>query len=191
MAEISSALGTRIHVIGNSCSGKSTLAEQIGAAMDLPVVELDGLNWLPNWVGLNATDPEALRERIREATQGDQWVLAGSYAEYCADTCWPRLQTMIWLDMPRWRLIPRVLRRSWRRWHTQEQLWGTTNTESFFKQLMVWRGEDSLVGWIWTQAERKRRRTLAMMSDPRYAHIRFIRLTSPRDVQEFVAAVQS
>jgi ABC-type bacteriocin/lantibiotic exporter with double-glycine peptidase domain len=57
-------VGQRIHVIGNSCSGKSTLAGQLARTLEVPFVELDALNWLPNWTGLNATNPTELERRI-------------------------------------------------------------------------------------------------------------------------------
>lgn len=60
----SSPVGQRIHVIGNSCSGKSTLAGQLARTLEVPFVELDALNWLPNWTGLNATNPTELERRI-------------------------------------------------------------------------------------------------------------------------------
>ncbi|HKS92649.1 MAG TPA: hypothetical protein VJQ83_12025, partial [Tepidiformaceae bacterium] len=62
-----SALGKRIVVVGPSCSGKSTLAEQLGAALDLPYVELDALFWRPNW-----TEPEdeEFAAQLRDATAG-------------------------------------------------------------------------------------------------------------------------
>ena len=44
-------IGRRIHVIGNSCSGKSTLGATL--AFRVPFVELDAINWHPRWVGLN------------------------------------------------------------------------------------------------------------------------------------------
>ena len=55
---VNTHVGQRSLVWGNSCSGKSTLASQIARSRGLPFVELDALNWLPNWVGLNATDPD-------------------------------------------------------------------------------------------------------------------------------------
>ena len=45
-----SDVGRRIHVMGNSSSGKSTLAERLSRALELPLVELDALNWEPGWV---------------------------------------------------------------------------------------------------------------------------------------------
>ncbi len=73
-----SAIGTRIHVIGNSTSGKSTLGARLAEALDATFVELDAINWQPGWVGLNATDPDELERRIRGATRGERWVVAGS-----------------------------------------------------------------------------------------------------------------
>ncbi len=48
-------VGRRIHVTGNSCSGKSTLAKQLAAALGIPRVELDALNWQHGWVSLADT----------------------------------------------------------------------------------------------------------------------------------------
>ena len=35
--------GTRIHVTGNSCSGKSTIGERLAEAIGVPFIELDAL----------------------------------------------------------------------------------------------------------------------------------------------------
>ncbi|TVR63962.1 MAG: hypothetical protein EA426_00645 [Spirochaetaceae bacterium] len=61
-------IGTRIHVTGNSCSGKSTLARRLADLLNAPCVELDALNWLPGWVGLNQSDPTELERRMSGAT---------------------------------------------------------------------------------------------------------------------------
>ena len=115
-------IGRRIHVIGNSCSGKSTLAARLSSAMSIPLVELDALNWEPNWVGLNDTNPAELERRMQEATSGDSWVVAGSYSGFSSRVFWPRLQTVVWLDLPLPQLVGRVLIRSWRRWRSKELL---------------------------------------------------------------------
>ena len=179
-----SQVGNRIHVIGNSSSGKSTLAARLADALDAPLVELDAINWQPGWVGLNATDPEEFKRRIREATRGERWVVAGSYSKFSQETFWPRLDTVVWLDLPLPVVVLRFLRRSWKRWRSRELVWGN-NRERFWRHFMIWRGHDSLLVWIITQHGRKRRDMLAHVSDPRWAHIRFVRLRSPRAVEEF------
>ncbi len=185
---LDSPVGNRIHVIGNSSSGKSTLAARLAGALDAPLVELDAINWQPGWVGLNATDPEELKRRIREATHGERWVVAGSYTRFSQETFWPRLDTVVWLDLPLPLVVSRFLRRSWKRWRSRELIWGT-NRERFWPHFMIWRGNDSLLVWIITQHGRKRRDMLAYVSDPRWAHVRFVRLRSAREVEEFTGSI--
>lgn len=182
-------LGTRIHVIGSSGSGKSTLAQRLAKALDAEFVELDALNWLPGWVGLNETDPAALERRFREATSGERWVTAGSYSSIAQRAFWPRLHTIVWLDVPARLAVLRMLRRSWQRWRRRELLWGT-NVERFWPQLMVWRREDSLLWWLTVHHARKRRNVVAAMKDPRWRHIRFVRLVAAADVEALAAAVE-
>ncbi|MFZ1386348.1 MAG: hypothetical protein WBP46_00495 [Thiolinea sp.] len=184
-----SILGQRIHVIGNSCSGKSTLAAELGDILNIPVVELDALNWQPNWVGLNDTNPELFKQKICEATAGEAWILAGSYERFTRPIAWVCLDTIIWLDLPLPLLFKRVLKRSWQRWYSQELLWGT-NRENFWRQLKVWNKNDSLIWWISTQYWRKRRSMLKNMLDPELKHIRFIRLTSEQEVAAFKQQLQ-
>ena len=178
------ALGQRIHVIGNSGCGKSTLGAELAELLGVAFVELDALNWEPNWVGLNATDPERFLERIRAATAADGWVVAGSYSGFSERGFWPRLDTVVWIDLPIPVLLWRVLRRSWRRWRSRELLWGT-NYERFFPQFKVWEKDRSLVWWIVTQQARKRRNMLSRVGDPRWRHIRFVRLGSRGEVAAF------
>lgn len=181
-------LGQRILITGISCAGKSTLGAHLAAFLDIPFVELDALNWEPNWVGLNEADPDELMRRMREATVGDLWVVAGSYTQFSQQTFWPRLETIIWLDLPLHQLVRRMLRRSWQRWRTRELLWGT-NYEKFWPQLMVWRKEDSLLWWIVTQYQPKRQKMLAYQVDPQWSHIRFIRLCSSTEIQQFIQQI--
>ncbi|MDD9948607.1 MAG: adenylate kinase [candidate division Zixibacteria bacterium] len=182
-------VGRRIHVTGNSCSGKSTLANQLASALDVPLVELDALNWQPGWVGLADTDPGELDRRLADATAGEGWVVSGSYMTFSQRVFWPRVATVVWLDLPVHRLLWRVLVRSWKRWRSKELLWGT-NYERFWPQLKVWNREDSLVWWIVTQQGRKRRRMQACMQDPEWRHIAFVRLGSYAEIEAFLRTVK-
>ena len=184
----SSPIGYRIHVIGSSSSGKSTLAARLAKTLDANFVELDALNWLPDWVGLNETNPEELVRRFQDATQGDAWVVAGSYSTFSQRSFWEKLDTVIWLDLPMLVLLKRMLVRSWRRSRSGELLWGT-NVENFWKHFKVWRS-DSLIYWIVGYHAHRRRQRLGWMTDPRWSHIRFIRLVSQREVDAFTTSVE-
>ena len=182
--------GRRIHVIGLSGSGKSTLAARLARALDAPFVDLDALNWLPGWVALNEQDPAELERRFRQATAGERWVTAGSYTGVAQRAFWPRLTTIVWLDLPVPLIVSRILRRSWRRWRSDELLWGT-NRERFWLQLALWREQDSLVWLVATQQNRKRRNMKRTMTDPRWAHIHFVRLASQADVEALAETVEA
>lgn len=182
-----SALGRRIQIVGPSCSGKSTLGELLAARLEVPFVELDALFWKPGWTEPPAEEFQAKLTAF--AAANDAWVMSGQYHRHTAATTWPSLQTVVWLDFPVTVTVPRIVRRSWKRWRSGELLWGT-NTESFFGQFKLW-SRDSLITYTVLYNRRNRRRYLDATADPRWAHIRFIRLRSPGEVATFVAGMDA
>jgi adenylate kinase family enzyme len=183
------SIGKRIQVMGNSCAGKSTLATELAELFGVTCIDLDALNWEPNWVSVAATNPTEFKRRLRQATAGEAWIVAGSYAKYSQDSFWERLDTVIWIDLPLWQLVGRVLKRSWQRWRSKELLWGT-NYEKFWPQLMMWKKKESLLYWIVTQYRPKNRAMLSYMMQPQWRHIRFIRLTSSQEVKLFMQTLR-
>lgn len=173
-------IGRRINVVGNTCSGKSTLGATLAERLDVPFVELDALNWQPNWV---ESPPELFRERIRDATEGDAWVVAGNYSTHSRAVFWPRLETVVWLDYPLPLILRRVVARSYRRWRTNELLWGT-NRERFWRQFSH---RDSLLWWAVKSQRSRRRRLESTIADPQWGHISFTRLRSPRQAERWLA----
>ena len=128
----------RIVVVGVTSSGKSTLAEKLSKRFGLSYIELDALNWDPNW---QAAPLEVLRARVEKATQAEKWIVAGNY-HVVRDLIWPKAEVMIWLDYPLLTALWQLTRRTFRRWWTQELLWGT-NREPFWKHFKLW-SPDSL-----------------------------------------------
>lgn len=178
-------LGQRIIVIGSAGSGKSTLAEQLAARIGCPCVELDALNWEPGWV---AAPDDVFHERIHAATAGPAWVMAGNYTSRQQHLSWPLADTIIWLDLSLARVLPRVWRRTWRRALRREELWGG-NRESLRNMLSLWDPDRSLLAYT-VRTHRKRRRAFeAMLNDPRWAHVAFIRLRSPGEVAGWLDTV--
>jgi adenylate kinase family enzyme len=180
-----SPIGRRIAIIGSTSSGKSTLGERLAGLLDVPLVELDALYWKPDWV--ESADEEFF-PKVAEATSGDGWVVAESYSR-TRELYWSRLETVIWLDLPLAVSVWRVLVRSWRRSRNRELLWGT-NYEGFAKHLKLWSPKDSLVAWAVTTHGQARRRNLEAMLDPRWRHVRWVRLQSQREVDEFLLSLE-
>jgi adenylate kinase family enzyme len=175
-------MGRRVIVIGTTSSGKSTLGQRLAERLGVPFVELDALNWEPNWV----TAPlEVFQQRVREATAGDAWVVAGNYRTQTREITWPRAETVVFLDYPLWLILQRVVVRSWRRWRTKELLWGT-NYESFWKHFT---SRDSLILWALRTHRRRKQQFQDVLSDPQWAHIRFVRLRSPEETERWLDAV--
>ena len=134
-------IGRRIAVYGQSGSGKSTVARQIGHALSLPVIELDALFHRPDW---QPTPDDEFRAKVSLALKAsaDGWVCDGNYSRV-RDIVLPRADTVVWLRLPfpvvYWRLLKRTLIRGWKR----EELWGT-NYESLRLALL---SKDSMLLW--------------------------------------------
>ena len=173
----------RIQIVGSSNAGKSTLAARLAAEMNYPFVELDALNWMPNWQGRHEHEPEEFRRLIREATSGDTWIAAGNYTKFSQELIWPKADTIIWLDLPLPLLTLRLLRRSWQRSRQRELLWGT-NREQFWIQFCLW-SDSSLLSWLWKNHHSYRRRLTENQTDSQWQHLRFIRLTSAEEATQF------
>ena len=89
----------RIVVIGNSGGGKSVLASRIGAALQLPCIEVDSLLWQPNW---QLVAPEVYaREHARSIAQ-DRWVMEGLGMRASLPPRFQRATHIVMIDMPLW-----------------------------------------------------------------------------------------
>lgn len=99
--------------MGPSNSGKSTLADAIGRARDLPSIHLDRLFYLPNtdWQRRPESEFIALHD---EAIQGERWVIDGNYSR-CLPQRLERATGFILLDAPTTISLFRYFRRTWLR----------------------------------------------------------------------------
>lgn len=46
----------------------------------------------------------------------------------------------------------------------------------------------SIIRWGWTRHRKYHERYMALSQDPAWSHLQFIRLTTPRQVRDFLAA---
>ncbi|MBK1877069.1 DNA topology modulation protein [Pelagicoccus mobilis] len=99
----------RIAIIGSGGAGKTVFAKQLAECLGLPIFHLDKLFWKPNWVESDRDEWRALQEQL---CGKPRWIMDGNYG----GTMEVRLQacdTVIFIDLPRWLCIFRVLRRIW------------------------------------------------------------------------------
>jgi adenylate kinase family enzyme len=99
----------RVLVIGPCGAGKSTLARELGARLDLPVFHMDQLNWQPGWV---ESSKEQISTRLEAIIAGDRWLIDGNYGGTLPERL-QRADTVVYLDYPIGLCLSRVLRRIW------------------------------------------------------------------------------
>lgn len=66
----------KISIIGASGTGKTTLSDNLGQVLNLPVYHLDGINYFKNW---EKRDKEERDKIITEIIEKDRWVMDGTY----------------------------------------------------------------------------------------------------------------
>jgi len=176
----------RIVVFGTSGSGKTTMARRLAAALSLPMVELDRINWQPGWRGLNTDDPAEFARRVAAATAGDAWVCDGNYSGV-RTYLWTRGTHLVWLDYPRRVIMFRVIRRSVVRAFDRRELWpGTGNRENW----RHWFRASHPIHYAWSTWARRRSEAEARLADPRYANLTVLRLRHPRQATGLVEQLQ-
>jgi adenylate kinase family enzyme len=174
-------LGTRISVVGNSGTGKTTMAAALAATLGLKHVELDAIYHQPGWQALSTG---AFRHRTRQALGGDGWVVDGNYRSVLGDVVWARADTVVWLDFPLSVALPRIAARTARRARTGELICnGNVETWANF-----WR-RGGIVRWALTAHAKYRRRYHQAATDPHWAHLRFVRLQSPAQAAALLASL--
>jgi adenylate kinase family enzyme len=161
----------RIVVLGTSGSGKTTLARELARRLGVPHIELDAINWQPNWT---ATPYEEFRAIVAEQTQRPGWTVDGNYKRM-RDLVWGRADTLIWLDYPMSITFMRVLRRTLSRSVRGTMLWNG-NRESLW---LTFCSRDSILLWVINQWRRNRRDMPKLLAEQRALGKRVLRFRSP------------
>ena len=174
----------KINIVGTSGSGKSTFSKQLADCLGYPYIELDSIYWGPNW---SEPSDEVLFKNLETALDQEVWVLDGNYSR-TTPIKWKAVDTVIWLDFSFRRTLYQAVRRAIYRAYTQQELWpGTGNRESW--RLLF--SKDSIVLWTLKSYWKIRKRYLAIMKDPVYAHITFVQLKSPKACKQFLESLNT
>ncbi len=170
----------RIMVYGATGSGKSTLAGRIAAQLDLTWYPVDDLTWEPGWVKV---PKDMQRERIAAICAQPAWVIDFAYGSWI-DIPLSRADLLVCLDLPRWRSLGRLLRRTTVRMVTREQVCNG-NRES----PRVVFSRDSIVVWHFRSFRRKRDRMRQWAASPDGHTV--VLLRSPREVAHWLATLDN
>ncbi len=173
-----------INIIGTTGSGKSTLAKQLSKQLNLAYIELDDLLWLDDW---QESSNEALFLKLKIATENAEagWILDGLYTR-TIPMVMQQAEMVIWLDYPFWVNLYRLTRRTLKGLVNQKPLWKHSNNRENLKLIL---SNQSIFVWLIKSYPKNRKKYLNLMQNPAYQHIRFIRLTSPKQTAAFLGSV--
>lgn len=163
----------RVLVIGSPGSGKSTLTTQIARRTGLPLIHLDRHHWRSGWVEAGRAEWE---RQVGDLIAGDRWVIDGNYGGSLQQRL-ARADTVIWLDLPVWICLTRVMRRAVQyRGRTRPDM-----AEGCLERLN-WEFFSYTASFPW-KARRKLVERLRGYSG------RIIRLRTPREVRRFLVTL--
>jgi hypothetical protein len=160
-----------------SGSGKTTLGRLLAARLGIPFIELDALVHGPGW---RETADEVLRNQVQSIIARSAWVIDGMYSQKLGSMALDAAEVVIWLDVPLWLCLVRLVRRSVRRWRGHQALWNG-NRESLAGLIG---GRQSLFGHALGSHGRRRRALPQQL-----ARYRVVRLRSPRDIGRWLSSV--
>ena len=169
----------RVSVVGNSGSGKTTVAAELGRRLAAPHLELDAVFHQAGWQPLPV---EEFRARVAEYVAGDRWVVDGNYSSV-QDLVWQRADTVVWLDPPRRQVMRRIIWRTLRRAISRAELWNGNRED--WTSIFSADPAKSVIAWAWTRHRIVRERYSRAQADPANAHLTFIRLRRNDDVAAF------
>jgi adenylate kinase family enzyme len=161
----------RVVVIGSGGAGKSTFSQKLGDATGLEVIHLDSLYWKPNW---QKTPKDEWERTVAELCGRESWIMDGNFG----GTRELRIiasDTVIFLDIPRYVCLYRVIKRAIRyRGRTRPDM-ATGCNEKFDLEFL---------SWIWNYPNRGGKRVCEEME--KFPEKRFVVLRSSRGAEDFL-----
>lgn len=125
----------KIAIIGYSGSGKSTLAKKLSKYYKAPVLFLDTVNFLPNWI---ERDRDEGRLIVCDFMKNDSWVIDGNYSDFFQKERLEQADKIIFLNFPRRICIYRALKRYFRYKNTTREDMATGCIEKIDLEFIWW-----------------------------------------------------
>ena len=174
----------RVLIVGCSGSGKTTLARELALRLGAEHVELDSIFHQPGWTPLPL--PE-FRELLRERLSAEAWIVDGNYDSSVQDIVLETADTVVWIDLPRARVMRQVIGRTLRRVFRRVELWNGNRER--WSNLFDPRPEQNIIAWSFTRHPKYRKKYELKSADPALAHIDWRRLRTRAEVDAFLATV--
>jgi adenylate kinase family enzyme len=165
-------------VVGVSGSGKTTLALRISARLGIPHADIDGFFHGAGWV----RRPEAVAD-VTAFVAGEAWVIERPYDEV-REPVYDRAELVVWLDLPTWRVMWQVTRRTVLRRMRRTVLWNG-NVERPLWRVLVDR--EHVIRWAWSTRHRYRDWPEELLAQ--WPHLPVVRLRSHAEADAWLASL--
>ena len=116
---------------------------------------------------------------------GDGWVVDGNYRSRVGDLVLAQADTVVWLDLPKWTVRSRVLRRTLRRVVTRAELWN--GNKEPWSNLYSRDPMKNVIVWSWTNHDAYRAQFEKEMAETGHLPVRWVRLRSAREVRAWLS----
>ena len=167
----------KVLVIGSGGAGKSTFARRLAERTGLPLVHLDLLYWHDGWVPSANAEWDGVVARL---VSQDDWIMDGNYGRTMV-TRLAACDTVIFLDIPRWRCMWRLVRRRLVSLFTPR-----TDLPSGCPDRLTW----EFIVWVWNYPTRRRPDVIQRLKALR-ADQQAVVLTSQHAADAFLAGMAS
>lgn len=165
----------RVLVAGTSGAGKTSLAARLGQALELPHVEIDALFHGPGWTPLHTFTSE-----VETFSAQPSWVTEWQYGSVRALLA-ERADLLVWLDLPRARVMRQVITRTVSRRLRRQELWNGNIEPPLWT---VFTDPEHIVRWAWTTHATSAERVAALAEQR--PDLMIVRLQSWREVQHWL-----
>lgn len=174
-APVASRHMDRIAIIGCGGSGKTHLANQLAALLNLPLTHLDAVYYDADWNPLSAAEFAALQEKL---VAEPRWLIEGNYASSLPIRL-ARADTVIFLDLPAVACLTGILQRRWR-------YRGGQHAKDGVYDRITWK----FVRYIWGYRRTMRPRVRGLLDEHR-GDATLVTLTSRRQTTRYMAQLRS
>lgn len=168
----------RVLITGTSGAGKTTLAQALARTLHLPHTEIDSLFHGPDWT----PRPEFVAE-VTALVRQPTWVTEWQYSQV-RPLLAAHAQLLVWLDYPRSLIMWRVIKRTFRRWATHEELWNGNREPNLWRAFTE---REGIVRWAWDTHRKTEERVRALQANG--TDLVIVRLRSPRQARAWLERV--
>lgn len=169
----------KIAIIGYSGSGKSTLAAYLGQLYHIPVLHLDTVRFLPNWVERDKDEEAAIVKDFMDRNEAG-WVIDGNYTSVHYDRRMAEADSILFLAFSRLACLHRAAKR-YRTWRGRRR---PSAAEGCNEKL-----DRAFVKWILFDGRTKARRARYSAVGAQYPE-KFIRIKTQRALTAYMERVK-